>query len=41
MSRREVYLLDMKLKGPLISMGPDTHIDGWWQVYFDTSETIV
>jgi small conductance mechanosensitive channel len=37
----EVNLLDMNLNGPVISVRPYTHTDHYWQVYFDTNETIV
>ena len=37
----EVNLLDMKLEGPQIAVRPYTHTDHYWQVYFDTNETIV
>jgi small conductance mechanosensitive channel len=37
----EVNLLDMNLVGPVISVRPYTHTDHYWQVYFDTNETII
>ena len=37
----EVNLLDIKLEGPQISVRPYCHTDHYWQVYFDTNETIV
>jgi small conductance mechanosensitive channel len=37
----EVNLLDMKLEGPQIAVRPYTHTDHYWQVYFDTNETII
>ena len=37
----EVNLLDLNLVGPVISVRPYTHNDHYWQVYFDTNETIV
>jgi small conductance mechanosensitive channel len=37
----EVNLLDMNLVGPVISVRPYTHTNNYWQVYFDTNETIV
>ena len=37
----EVNLLDMNLNGPVISVRPYTHTDHYWQVYFETNETIV
>ncbi|HSE11544.1 MAG TPA: mechanosensitive ion channel family protein [Rudaea sp.] len=37
----EVNLLDLNLVGPVIAVRPYTHNDHYWQVYFDTNETIV
>ena len=37
----EVNLLDMNLNGPVIAVRPYTHTEHYWQVYFDTNETIV
>ena len=37
----EVSLLDLNLVGPVIALRPYTHTDHYWQVYFDTNETIV
>jgi small conductance mechanosensitive channel len=37
----EVSLLDMNLNGPVIAVRPYTNNDHYWQVYFDTNETIV
>ncbi len=37
----EVNLLDMNLVGPVIAVRPYCHTDHYWQVYFDTNETIV
>jgi small conductance mechanosensitive channel len=37
----EVNLIDMNLIGPVIAVRPYTHNDHYWQVYFDTNETIV
>ncbi len=37
----EVNLLDINLNGPVISVRPYCHTDHYWQVYFDTNETIV
>ena len=37
----EVNVLDMNLNGPVISIRPYTHTDHYWQVYFDTNETIL
>jgi len=37
----EVNLLEMNLVGPVISVRPYTHTNHYWQVYFDTNETIV
>ena len=37
----EVNLIDMNLVGPVIAVRPYTHNDHYWQVYFDTNETIV
>jgi small conductance mechanosensitive channel len=37
----EVNLLDLNLNGPVIAVRPYTHTDHYWQVYFDTNETIV
>jgi small conductance mechanosensitive channel len=37
----EVNLFDLNLVGPVISVRPYTHNDHYWQVYFDTNETIV
>ena len=36
----EVNLLDMNLNGPVIAVRPYTHTDHYWQVYFETNETI-
>ena len=36
----EVNLLDMNLVGPVISVRPYTNNDHYWQVYFETNETI-
>ena len=37
----EVNLIDLNLIGPVIAVRPYTHNDHYWQVYFDTNETIV
>jgi small conductance mechanosensitive channel len=37
----EVNILDMNLNGPVISVRPYAHNDHYWQVYFDTNETII
>jgi len=37
----EVNLIDLNLVGPVIAVRPYTHNDHYWQVYFDTNETIV
>jgi small conductance mechanosensitive channel len=37
----EVNLLDMNLVGPVIAVRPYTHTNHYWQVYFDTNETII
>jgi small conductance mechanosensitive channel len=37
----EINLLDMNLNGPVIAVRPYTHTDHYWQVYFETNETIV
>ena len=37
----EVNLLDINLNGPVIAVRPYCHNDHYWQVYFDTNETIV
>lgn len=37
----EVNLLDMNLNGPVIAVRPYTNNNHYWQVYFDTNETIV
>jgi small conductance mechanosensitive channel len=37
----EVSLLEMNLVGPVIAVRPYTHTDHYWQVYFETNETIV
>jgi len=37
----EVNLLDINLNGAVISVRPYTHTDHYWQVYFETNETIV
>jgi small conductance mechanosensitive channel len=37
----EVSLLDMNLNGMVIAVRPYTSNDHYWQVYFDTNETIV
>jgi small conductance mechanosensitive channel len=37
----EVSLLDLNLVGPVIAVRPYTHNDHYWQVYFDTNETIM
>jgi small conductance mechanosensitive channel len=37
----EVSLLDMNLNGPVIAVRPYTNNEHYWQVYFDTNETIV
>jgi small conductance mechanosensitive channel len=37
----EVNLFDMNLVGPVISVRPYTNNDHYWQVYFDTNQTIV
>jgi len=37
----EVNLLDSNLIGPVIAVRPYTHTDHYWQVYFETNETIM
>ena len=37
----EVNVVDLNLVGPVIAVRPYTHNDHYWQVYFDTNETIV
>ena len=37
----EVSLLDINLVGPVIAVRPYCHNDHYWQVYFDTNQTIV
>ena len=37
----DVALLDLTLVGPVLAVRPYTHTDHYWQVYFDTNETIV
>jgi small conductance mechanosensitive channel len=37
----EVNIIDLNLVGPVLSVRPYTHNDHYWQVYFDTNETIV
>jgi small conductance mechanosensitive channel len=37
----EVNLLDINLLGTVIAVRPYCHTDHYWQVYFDTNETIV
>jgi small conductance mechanosensitive channel len=37
----EVHLLDINLVGTVIAVRPYCHTDHYWQVYFDTNETIV
>jgi small conductance mechanosensitive channel len=37
----EVNIIDLNLVGPVIAVRPYTHNDHYWQVYFDTNETIV
>jgi small conductance mechanosensitive channel len=37
----EVNLLDMNLNGPVIAVRPYANNDHYWQVYFETNETIV
>ena len=37
----EVNLLDMNLVGPVIAVRPYCNNNDYWQVYFDTNETIV
>lgn len=37
----EVNLIDMNLLGPVIAVRPYCHNDHYWQVYFDTNETIM
>ncbi len=37
----DVSVLDMNLVGPVIAVRPYTHTDHYWQVYFDTNETII
>jgi small conductance mechanosensitive channel len=36
----EVNVIDLNLVGPVIAVRPYTHNDHYWQVYFDTNETI-
>jgi small conductance mechanosensitive channel len=37
----EVSLLDINLLGTVIAVRPYCHTDHYWQVYFDTNETIM
>jgi small conductance mechanosensitive channel len=37
----EINLIDLNLVGPVIAVRPYTHNDHYWQVYFETNETIV
>jgi len=37
----DVSLLDLNLVGPVLAVRPYCHTDHYWQVYFDTNETIV
>jgi small conductance mechanosensitive channel len=37
----EVNVFDINLVGPVISVRPYTHTNHYWQVYFDTNETII
>jgi len=37
----EVNVIDLNLVGPVIAVRPYTSNDHYWQVYFDTNETIV
>jgi small conductance mechanosensitive channel len=37
----EVNVIDLNLVGPVLAVRPYTHNDHYWQVYFDTNETIV
>jgi small conductance mechanosensitive channel len=37
----EVNVIDINLVGPVIAVRPYTHTDHYWQVYFDTNETIL
>ena len=37
----DVTLLDLNLLGSVIAVRPYTHNDHYWQVYFDTNETIL
>jgi small conductance mechanosensitive channel len=37
----EVNVIDLNLVGPVIAVRPYTHNDHYWQVYFDTNETIM
>jgi small conductance mechanosensitive channel len=37
----DVSLLDMNLVGPVLAVRPYTHVDHYWQVYFDTNVAIV
>jgi small conductance mechanosensitive channel len=37
----EVNILDINLLGPVISVRPYCHNDHYWQVYFDTNETML
>lgn len=37
----EVSVLDMNLVGPVIAVRPYCHNDHYWQVYFETNETII
>ena len=37
----DVEILSFTPEGPLLCVRPYTHTDHYWQVYFDTNETIV
>lgn len=37
----ELSLLDINLLGTVIAVRPYCHTDHYWQVYFDTNETIM
>jgi small conductance mechanosensitive channel len=37
----EVNVIDLNLVGPVIAVRPYTHNNHYWQVYFDTNETIM
>jgi small conductance mechanosensitive channel len=37
----EVNVIDINLVGPVIAVRPYCHTDHYWQVYFDTNETIL